>query len=135
MKVSHVVAHVFAHIDYSSGKTYYELCVPYPHRPLSILPLKYEQGLAFGEPGSGIVWANDSYENMLCLVSEIRAGVDKFGIKSFSFSFDFPDLATVEFWKQPGAERHTAKDNILYRERPLNEQEREAFLRALACLA
>lgn len=135
------LAYVFASVDYANNKTQYGVMTLLGKNLKKIgvynpLVDSVEMGLWDGKQGSEVCFAYDPCESMADLVKEIAKGVKQFkehNMMDFIFSFEYPDNLNVSFFKKD--DRYTALENILVRERPLNEQEREQFARAFAALS
>lgn len=133
MKV--IYAYVFAQFNYAKGTMLYGVAtihgkVKKPHFQQTLL----ERGLWDGIKGSGICIADDMYSSLNELAKEIQKGFINYKEKGFEFeiSFDYTDSLTLCF----SSERpYSATDNILIRERPLNETEREQFALAFTLLS
>ncbi len=137
--MSQITAYVFASIDYTHNRTLYSVCTisnsKEAVKPANVYSKPIEMGLWDDVPHSGISWAEDGYSSMYELVEKIREGAVKHDFRDFEFSFDYPDYLAVCFHRSNDSEPLTAVENILVRERPLNENEREQFARAFAALS
>ena len=132
-----IKAHVYAQVDYGQNKTGYgfmtfsDAAVPLKD---SMFKKQVMMGVCFGV---GVYIADDIYESITELVKTLTEGVahfyEKCHIDDFNFSFEYPDYLSVCYTKTNGV--FTTRENILTRERPLNENEREEFARAFAALS
>jgi hypothetical protein len=139
--MNNIKAYVYAQSCYTENKFGYGIYTlnMQNKRGVSFFPGKVviEGGLWDGVRQSGVGWADDIYPSLQELVNVIRDGVEQYPhLKSFDFCFDLPDILSVEFFKDitKPEKKFTVEGNLLYRERPLNEHERETFARAFTAL-
>ena len=127
-----IKALIYAQTDYTTGETKYGIYTisKVDKKKISFFKHSIESGLWDGVVGSGIEWADDMYNSLKELVVEIQRGAKEFNKTEISITFDFPDHVQISFF-QP---EWLAVDNCLYRERPLNEHERNQFVVELASL-
>ncbi len=134
-----IVACLYAVIDYRDSTTSYGVYTVLPHNKKetvrsSVYKHPIEIGLWDGVVGSGVCWAEGPYASMKELVVAIAEGVAKHQITEFDFTFEHPDYISASFFASKGSKVYSPFDNILTRERPLNEDERQEFVRALIAL-
>lgn len=139
MKKNLITAYVYAEIDYLLNQIGYRVATMILNKREKVsvfnVELGLELGLWDGVPGSGICWAQGAYESLDALVKEIVKGVEEYKFRDFNFSFDYPDYLSVSFFKPKDSKQPFKAEDILSRERPLNEQERESFARAFIALS
>ncbi len=136
----HIQACLFASVNYKTGETSYGVCTLDPNPTKSELNRNkiakpMELGIWDGVRASGVGWAEDPRSTIAELVTAIAEGIKEYDIRDFSFTFEYPDYMTVCFTeKKDGSNKYSAIEDILIRERPLNEHEREQFAKAIAAL-
>ncbi len=135
-----ITAYVYACIDYSNNSVRYGVNTTYiedEKKPAFFFfpgKIATEGGIWDGVPGSGNGFAEETFPSLQQLAEVIQNGVEEYPeLKSFLFCFDLPDLLWVDFFKDPASNSRPVSD-MLSRERPLNEHERDAFGRAFAAL-
>lgn len=91
-----------------------------------------DMGLWDGVEASGNYCADDTYQSIEKLVHEIKTGAEKLGFKNIDFVFNIPnDVISLVFHESKPGQYNI---DLLDRERPLNEIERQEFLKQLALL-
>jgi len=127
---------VYAQIDHTTnevGYGVYTLSKKDNKERVSIIPFDLEMGIWDGIVGSGVGWAEDCYNTLENLVSEIAQGVKENREKSifdFEFYFDFSESLSVTFHPKTLKPR----EDVLTTQRPLTNEEREQFSKYLSKL-